>query len=69
MDEQTETFFESVQAFGFYPTWAEDEALAEAEAEARAERFFEEGTWQQHEQYRWEVEQDERRAAFGGGLF
>jgi hypothetical protein len=64
--EQIETFFESVGAFGYYPTWAEDEARSEAAAEAAAERYFEEGTEGQREQYRWEVEQDERRAAFWG---
>jgi hypothetical protein len=42
----------------------EAEARWEAEAEAAAERFWEEGTPAQAERYRWEVEQDERNAAF-----
>lgn len=45
----------------------EAEAKAEYEAERAAERFWEEGTPAQAEQYRWEVEQDERNAAFWGG--
>jgi hypothetical protein len=46
-----------------------EEAAAEAAAEARAERFWEEGTSAQQMQYAWEVEMDERNAAFWGGRF
>jgi len=53
---------------GTHELWAA-EAQAEAAAEARAERFFEEGTEAQQMQYQWEVEQDERNAAFWGGRF
>jgi hypothetical protein len=44
----------------------EAQAKAEYEAERATERFYEEGTAAQHEQYCWEVEQDERRAAAFG---
>lgn len=47
----------------------EAEARWEQEMEARAERFWEEGTEAQQMQYRWEVEMDERNAAFWGGAF
>jgi len=46
----------------FSEEWARAELAAEAAAEAAAERFYEEGTAAQAAQYRWEVEQDERRA-------
>ncbi len=67
--DQTETFFALHGALTAEQWYQHDEAEAEARAEAAAERYFEEGTWQQREQYRWEVEQDERRAAFWAGAF
>lgn len=45
------------------------EAEAECRAEAAAERFYEEGTEAQRLQYAWEVEMDERNAAFWSGRF
>ena len=47
--------------------YQEAEAKAEYEAERAAERFYEEGTPAQQDQYRWEVEQDERNAALWSG--
>jgi hypothetical protein len=47
--------------------WEAADAKAEYEAERAAERFWEEGTAAQQDQYRWEVEQDERNAAFWSG--
>lgn len=49
--------------------WEAAEAQAEYEAERAAERFWEEGTPAQRDQYAWEVEQDERNAEFWGGPF
>ena len=45
--------------------WQDQEARWEAEQDAALERFWEEGTPMQAMRYRDEVEQDERRAAFG----
>ena len=52
-------------------TCANDEAEArwEAQQEAAAARFWEEGTEAQSMRYRDEVEQDERNAAFWAGPF
>lgn len=47
----------------------ESQMAAELDAERRTERFFEEGTEAQWLQYRWEVEMDERNAAFWSGAF
>jgi hypothetical protein len=47
----------------------EEDMRAEYEAERAAERFYEEGTEAQRAQYAWEVEQDERNAAFWAGSF
>jgi hypothetical protein len=53
--------------FSFYEEMLQDEGRAEHEAEMAAERYWEEGTAAQQEQYRWEVEMDERNAAFWAG--
>jgi hypothetical protein len=49
--------------------WQDAETAAELAAEARNERFWEEGTEAQALRYRWEVEQDERNAAFWAGSY
>jgi len=49
--------------------WQDAEAASERAAEARNERFWEEGTAAQVLRYRMEVEEDERNAAFWSGAF
>lgn len=48
--------------------WEAADAQAEYELERRMERFYEEGTPAQAEQYRWEVEQDEANSRFWSGV-
>lgn len=64
-----ECYFDGFSSQEAMDAYHEAEAKAEQEAEARAERFWEEGTWQQQAQYQWEVEQDERNARFWSGDF
>lgn len=57
--------FDSLQELHSYLAlleYRDEEARQERAAEQAAERYYEEGTASQREQYRWEVEQDERRA-------
>lgn len=58
-----ECYFDGFSSEAERDAYHEAEALAEQAAERAAERFWEEGTYAQQAQYRWEVEQDERRAA------
>lgn len=60
---------EAVRQCAYEESMHEAEAQAEYEAERAAERFYEEGTPAQQMQYQWEVEMDERNAAFWGGRF